>query len=339
MPVDREANRAAASAAAQHQPAAHAPTAPGGSIADRMVANVGTAAAAAATGNPGAASSQPANPGAPPKPLTYRERVAAIAQATSDKLPVVFNGVEMDLTVEEALRQAQRGMLVENIETERNAMKADREGYAGYQAFTRWLRENPERAALIGEIHSGRLDPAALRRQAESAAPEYTNQDDDSPRVNTSRTEAALAARLEQMERTLQGFQASSNAQSLETRFEQAVSRIPFLKANPEARELAIRNASADIAAGNFPTVDAALHAAASRLERMVNGAVESLRERRVETNQEFHGQVPPIGSPVLPPDFGTIPSGSKGLRDEGVRQGLKNWILSGARAARSGPN
>lgn len=313
-----------------------------GSMGGDAQAAMGAAVMAAAEGAPAAASAGPS--GGTARPQTLADRMAAIKEATGDKFPVLYNKAEMDLSVEEAQKYAQKGLRAANLEEEKAQMRADKEGWAAFQGWKSYLANpaNAVQAKAIQDIYEGRrpATPAAPARQA-SGYDQYGELwiDDEVVSAKSAQadpTVAAIEARMKRMESLMEGQARYTREEGFKSQMNSVIAEDPFLNSDPETAELARELISSGVTAGVYQSVDEAKTVVSHRLRRMVSAEAEATRSRRDLQSQQ-HATIPPAGgrSPLIE-DAPAIGSTSKDLRNS---KGLiKDWIRRGRSAATSGP-
>lgn len=350
-PIDKGAMRAQTQAALQGQQAAQAPAQPAAApavpqaaqptIAQRAANQVAQAAAAAAAGQPAAAATaQPSQPGAPGgRPSSIEDRIAALKAATGDRFPVRFNHDTVELPIAEVQRFAQLGMASDDIATQRAALKADKSGYEGYQAFQRWVAADTTgmRARLLQDAYTGRVDPARIYRQdSDDDQPSHTSSAADT-RGHTSQGDPATQTRIGQLEQQLQALKAQTDARTFEQRLESSLTSHDYLKGDAGAIQLAREIVMGRLAADDFQTVDAEVSRAASRVKAYAETKLEGLSQRREQQAQEFI-PVTPARGPSLPKLPDNLLSGSRGMRSQQNKGAVKEWLANLGRAVNSGP-
>lgn len=345
--IDKTAMRAQAHAALQSQQApapaapAQAAPAPAQSLADRATTQVAQAAAAAAGGQPGAAqAAQPSQPVAPGRPASIEDRIAAAKAAVGDKFPVRFNHETVELPVAEVQRFAQLGMAAEDLRAQREALKADKSGYEGYQAFRRWVEQDTTgmRARLLQDAYTGRVDPARIYAQdGDDDLPGNTSPAGDT-RGHTSQGDPATQARLEQLERQLAQFRQQTDQRTFEQRLDSSLNSHDYLRDDPVSIQIAREIVMGRLAAEDFSNLDSEVARAASRVKALTDAKLDAVRERREQQAQEFVPVTPGRG-PALPKLPDNLLSGTRGMRSQQNKSAVKDWLASFGRAASSGPS
>lgn len=333
--VDREALRAQTQQAAQQAQEGVRQTQATPTMAQRAAATAARTHAAAASGQPAQASAAPADPSAPAKPRTMRERLEALQRTDEHGFPVVFRGEEMNVPIEDAQRFIQKGMLADDLDRQRNEVRADKQGFAAFQQFQEWVSKDPARVRAVQDLYLGRLDPNRFYAQD-------GGDDDDSTTTSrpsagqTSQVDNGLASRLEMLEQRLQQMGQAGERQTFERQLEEALARNKYLGVNPNRVEAARDIIRGKIAGGEFTSIDSEVLAAANKLQRMTSEGMDEIRERRDQQAEEFIPQ-PRVRGPSLPKLPDTLGHGTKDMRTRGHRDAVRGWLESAMRSMHSG--
>lgn len=315
-----------------------APNNPPQSIAQRMAAQHATASEAARVGEPGAAAAAQPGEGKPAgRPTTIKDRLDRIREAAADAFPVIFNGEEVDLSVADAQRFAQVGMLADDIQRMKNELKADQQGLAAHRQFQDWLSKNPEVAGVIQDLYYKRLDPKRIYSQAQGDDFEEDTTSRGSTRGATSHGASAEDERIARLEQRIQELTASQQRQTFEQRLESAIDGNQFLASDSARREMALELISAGIATDKYPTIEVAVNAVATRLRRMADAELDLVRERREQQAQDFR-QMGNQGGLSLPKMPDNLPTGPRGMRSRESKDFLKTLLGNAQRAMSTGP-
>lgn len=255
---------------------------------------------------------------------------------------------EIELPMEEVIRRAQLGSKRERWEQELQAkeevIKADSQAFQSFVGWRDWLVANPEKAARIRAITSGRQDARDkpienlnYNREPNLERGESHVQADPNPDPPPA-VQAALN-RLTQLEANLTRRLASLDRNTQETAIATALSEQSALRGNEEALSLA--RDIVEVGMQRNPGADAhelAAEASAKIVKMFGDSLQQKLDER--SRNMELSTLKPGDGTPSISEEQVKFEAGSglEELRSGTAKRKVADWLASQGRALTNPP-
>lgn len=288
-----------------------------------------------APATPPAAQAQPTTP--------FRQSVPAAAPPVANEpavpappaapvgLEVQFNHEKITLPMADAQKYAQIGLKAHKLEQRQRQLEDQARQQENYLKAGRLLEEVAQRDPRAYEVIKG-----AIAGQYPAPASAASESDDDEGLTKPHQPDSytrELEQRLLRLESANNQIAQSFHQKEYSARLESALNR-PYLRANPEAEELArvLVPALADAFDGDL---DQAAIVAESRAKKLVEGHMQREREER-EAKRETAPMNSLNGGPPLPrldPQAATYAAHKSGQGRAAMRDLLAKW-----KAAVSGP-